>query len=64
MRPYLLANYGYPLGNYMLKNFKPPDGDPYEIRFDKQMNGGRIFIDNALVCSKVNDVFSNQLDVK
>lgn len=47
VHPYLLANYEYPLGSYMLKNFKPPDGDPYKIRFDKQMNGGRILIDNA-----------------
>lgn len=36
----------------MLRNFKLLDGDPNKLRFNKQMNGGRIVIENDFVLFK------------
>ena len=47
VRPYLLADAGYPSREYMLRNFKPADGNVDKIRFDLQMNVGRVLVENA-----------------
>ena len=47
MRSYLLANASYPSLEYMLRNFKPADGNVDKIRFDMHMNGGRVLVENA-----------------
>ena len=47
VRPYLLADAGYPSREYMLRNFKPADGNVDKIRFDMQMNAGRVLVENA-----------------
>ena len=47
IQPYLLGDSGYPLRKYLLRNFKPPDGDAGKVRFDRKMNVGRVSIENA-----------------
>ena len=44
---FLLNDVGYPNRTYLLWNYKPADGDVNKIRFDRQINGGRISIENA-----------------
>ena len=57
MRPYLLADSGYPLQEYMLRNFKTPDDDADKIRFNTQMNVGCIVIENAFGYLKIDGIF-------
>ena len=47
IQPFLLGDAGYPSRTYLLRNYKPVDGDVDKIRFDRQINGGRISIENA-----------------
>jgi hypothetical protein len=44
---FLLGDAGYPSRTYLLRNYKPAEGDVDKIRFDKQINGGRVSIENA-----------------
>ena len=44
---FLLGDAEYPSRTYLLQNYKPADGDVDKIRFDRQINGGRVSIENA-----------------
>ena len=47
MRSYLLADAGYTSCEYMLHNFKLANGNVDRMRFDLQMNVGRVLVENA-----------------
>ena len=42
-----LGDAGYPSRTYVLRKYKPANGDVDKIKFDRQINGGRISIENA-----------------
>ena len=44
---FLLGDVGYPSRTYLLQNYKPADEDVDKIRFDIQINDGRVSIENA-----------------
>jgi hypothetical protein len=44
---FLLGDAGYPSRTYLLRNYKPVDGDLDKIKFDRQINGGRVSIENV-----------------
>jgi hypothetical protein len=44
---FLLCDVGYHSITYLLRNYKPADGDVDKIRFDRQINGSRVNIKNA-----------------
>ena len=45
IKHFLLGDAGYPSITYLL--YKPSDRDVSKIKFDRQINGGRVSIDNA-----------------
>ena len=45
--PYLLADASYLSREYMLRNFKPADGNVDKMRFDLQMNARSVLVENA-----------------
>ncbi len=46
-KTYLLGDASYASWYYLLRNFKPVDGNLEKIMFDQQMNVGRVSIENA-----------------
>jgi hypothetical protein len=47
IKHFLLGDAGYPSRTYLLRNYKPTDGDVDKIKFDRQINGGRVSIENV-----------------
>ena len=47
IKHFLLGDAGYHSRTYLLRNYKPADGDADKIRFNRQINGGKVSIENA-----------------
>jgi hypothetical protein len=62
IQPFLLGDAGYPSRTYLLRNYKPVDGDVDKIRFDRQINGGRVSIENAFGLLKMRWRILNSLN--
>jgi len=62
IKPFLLGDSGYPSRTYLLRNYKPVDGDVDKIRFDRQINGGRVSIENTLGLLKMQWRILNSLN--
>ena len=53
VKHFLLGDAGYPSRTYLLRNYKPADGDVHKIRFDRQVNNNRVSIENAFRLLKI-----------
>ena len=53
IKPYLVGDAGYPSRTYLFRNSIPADGDVDKIMLDRQINGGRVSIENVFVLLKL-----------